>query len=84
MGLEKDVNGLEVRWINGGKPGGQAAKRSGLKQKDIVVALDGKPLKMDHSQFNMHVKLNYKVGDTLPLTVLRNGKKIDLQIQLVE
>ena len=24
----------------------------------------------------MHVKLNYKVGDKLPLTLLRNGKRI--------
>ena len=32
----------------------------------------------------MHIKLNYKVGDTLPLTILRNGQREELKIRLVE
>jgi S1-C subfamily serine protease len=39
---------------------------------------------MTTQQFNMHIKLNYKVGDELPLTVLRDGKKRDVRVKLVE
>jgi hypothetical protein len=83
LDLPADQTPLEVRWINRGEPAGRAAFDSGLREGDIVVALAGRPLKeMNTQKFNMHVKLNYKVGDELPLTVLRNGEKRELNIKL--
>jgi S1-C subfamily serine protease len=55
-----------------------------LREKDVIVALKGQPLHMNTKQFNVHLKLNYKVGDDVPITVLRDGKRIDLKIHLVE
>ena len=74
--LAKGVKPLEVRWINTGRPEGRNAKRAGLRQGDIIIGMEGKPLRMRSEHFNMHVKLNYKVGDKLPLTLLRKGKRI--------
>ena len=59
-------------------------KADGLREKDIVVALDGQPIRMDSRQFNAHLKLHYRVGDKLPLTVIRDGQRINLSLQLAE
>ena len=74
--LAKGVKPLEVRWINTERPEGRNAKRAGLRKGDIIIGMEDKPLRMIEQHFNMHVKLNYKVGDKLPLTLLRNGKRI--------
>ena len=84
LNLADSDGALEVRWINGGKPGGRAARDSGLRQGDIIVAVDGKPVPNNPSKFQLHVKLNYKVGQSLPLTVVRGGKRISIDVKLVE
>ena len=67
-----------------GKPGGRSARECGLRQNDVVIALAGKPINMKPNQFNLHIKLNYKVGDELPLTILRGGKEMQINVKLVE
>lgn len=75
-----------VKWINTAQPGGRAARDAGLREGDLVVALAGRPLKFDDSRsFVMHVKLNYKVGEELPLTVQgKDGKRREVRVKLVE
>ncbi|MDZ4685885.1 MAG: Trx7/PDZ domain-containing (seleno)protein [Planctomycetaceae bacterium] len=75
---------LEVRWINREGKAGQQVYNDGLREKDVIVAIAGQPLRMDTKHLHMHVKLNYKVGAVLPLTVLRNGKREEIKISLVE
>jgi S1-C subfamily serine protease len=48
------------------------------------VAVDGNPLPETSQQFSLYVKLNFKPGDDLPLTVWRNGKRVELKIPLFE
>jgi hypothetical protein len=86
LGIDDENTALQVKWINRGSQGGKGALASGLRQNDIVIAMEGRPLKegMNPKSFNTYIKLNYQVGQELPLTVLRNGKKIDLKIKLVE
>ena len=55
-----------------------------IRETDVIVAIAGQPLCMTTKQFNMHIKLNYKVGEVLPLTVLRKGQREELKIRLVE
>jgi S1-C subfamily serine protease len=84
LGLPRGDSALEVRWINLEGPGGRQAQADGLREKDVVVALDGKPIRMDSRQFNAHLKLHYRVGDRLPLTILRDGRRMELSLLLVE
>ena len=85
LGIPESDSALLVKWINRGAAGGRSAFESGLRQNDVIVELAGKPLRrMNNQQFNAHIKLNYKVGDELPLTVIRGGKRRQLQIRLVE
>jgi len=58
------------------------ADKAGLRQKDIIVAADGKPVDtMDDLIAQIRQK---KVGDTLQLTFLRNGKQKTVSVVLVE
>ncbi|HUQ72188.1 MAG TPA: Trx7/PDZ domain-containing (seleno)protein [Planctomycetaceae bacterium] len=84
LNLPETDTPLEVRWINREGKAGQQAFDDGLREKDVIVAIAGQPLRMDTKHLHMHVKLNYKVGDVLPLTVLRNGKREEIKISLVE
>ena len=84
LGLSDVRSALKVKWINRGSPGGRSAYESGLREGDFFTRLDGKPIQMTPSQFNVHIKLNYKVGDRLPVTVVRAGKQLELQWKLVE
>lgn len=84
LGLPETDTPLEARWINRQTPGGERAYADGLREKDVVLALAGKPIRMKSNQFQSHVKLNYKIGDKLPLTILRGGKRMELELTLVE
>ena len=82
--LAKGVKPLEVRWITTDRPAGRTAKRAGLQKGDIIIGMEGNPLRISSEHFNMHVKLNYKVGDKLPLTLLRKGKRIHFDWPLTD
>jgi hypothetical protein len=86
LGIDDEHTALQVKWINRNSEGGKSAFESGLREGDVVIALDGKPLPQgtDNKQLNAQIKLNYKVGDELPLTVLRNGRKVEVKVKLVE
>jgi len=84
LGIPEADAALEVRWINRDTVGGRKAYDDGLREKDVIVALEGQPLHLNTRQFQMHLKLHYKVGDVLPITILRDGQRQDLKIHLVE
>jgi serine protease Do len=75
---------LRIQFINKNRTEGKAALAAGLKEGDVVLAIDGKPVTQTPEQFQMDVRLNRKVGDTLHLTVLRNGKAMEVALPLVE
>ena len=75
-------------------PGGPAAKvgirggtrsvLAGLQELriggDILVAVDGKPVA---SQMDLNLLLNRaKPGDSVKLSIVRDGKKMDVSVQL--
>lgn len=83
-GLNDETGALLVKWINRNQPGGDAAARAGLRQGDIVLKFDGNSVPRTPQKFSEMVKLNYKVGQTIPVTVLRDGKEIVIDWPLVE
>ena len=84
LGVPETDTALEVRWINLQGIGGQQCFEDGLREKDVIVAVAGQDLRFNTRQFNVHIKTHYKVGDVLPLTVLRDGQRIELEIHLIE
>jgi S1-C subfamily serine protease len=90
LGLSVD-QGILIERVDPGGPAAQAGLRggdkivlAGLQQLriggDIVVAIDGKPVT---SQMDLNLLLNREgPGDTVTITVVRNGKKINIAVKL--
>jgi serine protease Do len=68
--------GMEV---NGVLPG-SAAGQAGLKKGDIILSINGKPLK-EADDLRSEVQRR-KVGDKVALGVFRKGKRTDIEVQL--
>jgi serine protease Do len=47
---------------------------------DLIVAVDGEPVHTTDDLFRVIDR--HKVGDVVPLTILREGKKMDVQVNL--
>ncbi|MGA8223416.1 MAG: trypsin-like peptidase domain-containing protein [Candidatus Acidiferrales bacterium] len=85
--------GILVERVVPGGPAAQAGIRGGTKSVlaglqelriggDILTAVNGKPIA---SQMDLNLMLNRaKPGDTFTLTVVRDGKKMDVQVKLGE
>ena len=59
---------------------GSAAEKAGLQEKDVIVALDGQKVDADHSL--MSALFTHKPGDKVNLTVMRNGKQVQVTLTL--
>src|SRR6266849_5236968 len=75
--LVKGYGGKEGIFVTHVEPGGPADK-GGLKEGDIIVALDGKPV--NRGQDLMDHVADASVGETMKIVVLRNGKKEDFSV----
>lgn len=61
---------------------GSPAEKADLREKDIVLALDGKKLDRNHPIQDFLENMN--VGDVIELAVLRNGKQFTARVTLTE
>ena len=75
--LVKGYGGKEGIFVTHVEPGGPADK-GGLKEGDVIVALDGKPV--NRGQDLMDHVADASVGETMKIVVLRNGKKEDFSV----
>jgi S1-C subfamily serine protease len=50
---------------------------------DIITAVNGQPVK-DSRELNLYLESNTRVGDTVDLTLIRNGQEQRVQLQLSE
>ena len=82
--LPADADAFEVRWINMGLAAGRSAKGAGLREGDLIIRYDGKPVNLSPQEFNIDLRLNYRVGGKLGLTILREGEKKRVIVPLVE
>jgi len=61
---------------------GSCAEKAGLKRGDIITAMDDTEI-TTHSALSA-AKATYRAGDTVTLTVYRNGKKLELSLTFDE
>jgi S1-C subfamily serine protease len=85
--------GLLVQTVTRGGPaaaagikGGDQVAQAGMRRiaigGDVITSIDGQPVS---NQFDVNKILNRKrPGDTVPVTLYRGGKKMELQVKLAE
>src|SRR5438093_7643070 len=61
-----------------------AAKLAGVRAHDVILGFAGRDWPMTARQFNAFVRLNYAVGDTVTVNLLRDGKRLALPMTLPE
>jgi len=75
LGLE-DAHGAFISTVADGTP----ADKAGLKEEDIVVAIDGKRIE-DVTEFRWRIA-EYEPGSKVRLKVFRDGKFINISVKL--
>lgn len=60
---------------------GSPAEKAGLKENDVIVSLNGKETDSGSTLRNILYK-NTKIGDTVKVTIIRNGKTMTKQVKL--
>ena len=76
FGLGRTDQGVIIRDVQEGSP----AARAGLKRNDVVVEFDGQPV-TELQKFRIRVA-DTPVGRSVPVTVLRDGKREMLKVTL--
>lgn len=71
--------GVYVKEIAAGSP----AAKAGLKSEDVITAINGKQIKTG-SELRHELYTNAKVGDTVSITLIRNGKQETKQVTLTQ
>ena len=61
---------------------GSAAEKAGLQQGDIITKIEGKEVS-SINELNK-IKYTYNIGDTVKLTIYRNGEESELDVTLTE
>jgi len=62
-------------------PPNDYAKKAGFQKEDIIVSFDGNTHAMTRSQVLAYTMQETIAGDVIPVTVLREGARVDLQLQ---
>lgn len=70
------TNGIVVTQVDPNSP----AARAGLQPDDVILALNGQTIDQNHVLTGL--LLTHKPGETVTLTVLRNGKQMQMSITL--
>ncbi|NMC45682.1 MAG: PDZ domain-containing protein [Chloroflexi bacterium] len=90
MGFDPSISGVYVLSVPAGGPAGKAGIRAGTRSTqydglyaggDIIVALDGVAVK-DYNALLSYLIMNKAPGDTVIVTILRNGIEKNLEVTL--
>jgi len=90
MGFDPNVSGVYVLSVATGGPAQRAGIRAGTKTTqydglyaggDIIIAMDGVAVK-DYNALLSYLIMNKAPGDTVTVTVLRNGVEKNLEVTL--
>jgi len=70
------TDGVVVTQVEPGTP----AAKAGLQEGDVILVFDGQKIDQDHSLSSM--LFNRKAGETVKLSILREGKSIQVTVTL--
>jgi serine protease Do len=80
-GLAESAVGLRAKHVGQFGPHA-AAKNAGFRAGDIIVSFDGQTNFVREADLLAYAILNHKPGDQVAVTVMRDGKKLDLTLPM--
>ena len=81
LGFEPTQLALRIRHV--GQYGEHAAgKKAGFQRGDILVEFDGRTEHMTETALLAHAVQKHSPGERVPTTVLRDGKRIELELPM--
>lgn len=83
-GLSDKAMALRVKGIGAGNGPHGAAMRSGFRRGDVLVSFDGRTDLVRETDLIAHALQKHRPGETIPVLVLRDGKKINLKLPMQE
>jgi len=79
-GIADDQLALVIKGLYG--KGGPKVQQAGLKQGDVIVAVDGKSAAMTESDFLAYLRLTHGPRDSVKLTILRGDTRGEVTVPL--
>ena len=58
------------------------AKKAGVQKGDVVISWNGSDAPMTTSEILARTVNATKIGDVIPMSVLRNGRKMDFKLRM--
>lgn len=58
------------------------ARQAGIKARDIILGLEGRPFRGGMLEFNVWVRTNFEPGQTIVYQVIRNGERLRIPMTL--
>jgi hypothetical protein len=83
-GLTEEAMALRVKYLGGGAGPHGAAGRAGFRQGDVLISFDDRTDLPRETNLLAHALSNHKAGERVPVTVLRDGKKLNLTLPMQE
>jgi len=82
--LSVDYGALVLKGSNGelAVTSGSAAEKAGIKEKDVILSINGEKITTKNSMASIIQKFN--AGDNITLHILRDGKEQDISVTLGE
>jgi hypothetical protein len=82
--LPETTMALRVKYLGGGDGPHGAAQRAGFRQGDVIVSFDEHKDLLRETDLLAHALTNRKVGEKVAVTVLRDGKEVNLTLSMQE
>lgn len=82
LNLPPGVAAHRVKALEFDRAEGRTAAEAGLRVGDVIVAVAGQAFSLSPQEWQLYIKQSYKVGDTVPLTILRSGRSLPIQLPL--
>jgi len=64
------------------KPVHSELRAVGLRENDVIIGLNNQQPDMSMEKFLAHIRQNYLAGDRITLTIIRDGKRMQLPMRL--
>ncbi len=82
--LPVENTAFRIKWLNRNSPEGKVAFNAGLREGDVIVGLEGKPIKMTPREYHRYYRLNYRGKPHVNVVVLRRGKRVNVRVPTVQ